>query len=87
MLSGIPRLFGIFSLFSRNTACIRKPLANPRPASGTSGFGMLKVKGRMRSPRPAASTIAVLAFAMGFAFKSRGREVCPEAAVRADTSL
>ena len=30
------------------------------PATGTSGFGILSVNGRMRVPRPAASTIAVL---------------------------
>ena len=29
------------------------------PAIGTSGFGMVSVIGRMRLPRPAASTIAV----------------------------
>ena len=34
------------------------------PASGTSGFGMRNVKGRMRSPSPAASSIAVLASVM-----------------------
>ena len=41
-----------------------------RPASSTSGFGTRKVSGRMRSPKPAASTMAVLAFAMGAAFKA-----------------
>ena len=30
------------------------------PATGTSGFGMRSVIGRMRSPRPAASTMAFM---------------------------
>jgi hypothetical protein len=28
------------------------------PATGTSGFGSVSVKGRMRLPKPAASTMA-----------------------------
>jgi hypothetical protein len=34
-----------------------------RPATSTSGFGLLSVSGFMRVPKPAASTIAVLGWA------------------------
>ena len=31
-----------------------------RPATGTSGFGIRSVKGRIRTPRPAARTMALV---------------------------